>query len=110
MEIPKEAIEKAIEGGYLGGASFAKYRESSQRIIYEEEDYALPKLTKTIPEIALDPDFWSSLGKSLGWTVCDVQGCIQGKCDHGWMYYAKSFYDLILTGGDTKSFWQELLQ
>ncbi len=29
--------------------------------------------------------------------------------NRGWKYYAQCFFDLLLTGGDTEKFWQELV-
>ena len=60
-------------------------------------------------QIALDPSFWQSLGKTLGWEKC-AEGC-EGDCKVGvWKKKARRFYDLILTGGDTEKFWDELLK
>lgn len=54
--------------------------------------------------MALDPLFWSSLGKALGWAKNGrINGC------YIWEYNAKMFYDLILNGGDTDAYWNELL-
>ena len=111
--IPKEAIDKAFEGGW-------------------------PKIQKGVYKaywqtIALDPSFWQSLGKALGWEKKMVvrRGMVIGNFGwenpdknirfygeemgagmdymNPWVYYAHRFYDLILTGADTESFWKELL-
>ena len=115
--IPIEAIEKAIEGGWSGVG-----------VIYEVMDWGIVNLgteqEMSWAEIALDPSFWQSLGKALGW---DGEVKIRAHKDKSrkrhwendyyddWRvltraeYHAHRFYDLILTGGDTKAFWQHLL-
>lgn len=106
--IPKEIIEKAIEGGW--------------RPTY----LALPHLHNIHCdyEIALDRTFWIALGKVLGWSFqcedCGAKGsdldefyCT--KCQKivrlkgDWFVFAHRFYDLILTGQNTDEFWQSLL-
>jgi len=97
--IPREAIERAIEGGWKwtqGGNTdltswvFDKYEGAQWQ------------------EIALDATFWQALGKALEWGV--------DKRDEGGVYkpsyraYAEVFYDLILTKGDTEAFWRDLLK
>jgi hypothetical protein len=95
MNIPKEAIEKAIEGGW------SNYRK-------EEVDRGGYK-------IALDPSFWQALGKGRWYTKSGA--ALHGKifvnihdepCDE-WEVKALEFLDLILTNGNTEKFWQELL-
>lgn len=128
MNIPKEVIEKAIEGGWQGG----DYWELSHRDVCNEyqivpndgTDAVYHGKLKTRSQcIALDPSFWQSLGSALGWAkeglgVC--VGCGRGnerdcRCDQDnpiddeWHYHAMRFYDLILTSGDTDAYWKELL-
>lgn len=116
--IPKEAIEKGIEGGWETYASY-----------WQTIDWQV---------IALDPSFWQALGKALGWLAkylqtecpkchhdvkylnpgnfCPECGSVTVSVEHWRQYtrstftdYAHRFYDLILTGGDTEAFWNELL-
>lgn len=90
MNIPREAIEKAIEGGWNpSGSATISMQEAIERLRYEE--------------IALDPTFWQALGKSLGWA---------GGNETAEMFAATQlhkFVDLILQGKSTEAFWQELL-
>lgn len=110
--IPKNAIEKAWEGGWPKGVN-------GNGLI----DY---------PQIALDPTFWQVLGKSLGWDRKMVvrRGMVIGNFGwespdknirfygeemgagmdymNPWVYHAHRFYDLILQGKDTAEFWREL--
>lgn len=77
----------------------------------------------------LDPLFWQALGKELGLglvkehcshyypysqkncTVCKTKldSRHNKKAGDDWRRTALRFYDLILTGGNTEKFWQELL-
>lgn len=58
-------------------------------------------------ELIIDPTFWQALikGKKNNWLEPD--GRLSKK---KWMWAARKFYDLILTGGDTTKFWEELLK
>lgn len=90
--IPKQAIEKAIEGGW-------------QHEIKDFAEYALATFNPSgirWQVIALDKTFWQALGKALGW-VPDYA------LEAGWGHYAHMFYRLIHTGGDTEKFWADLL-
>lgn len=128
MNIPKEAIEKAIAGGWKPKwdvFDFGKYH-----IFYR---YADEEFEITHEEIALDPSFWIALGKALGWEKKMVvrRGMVIGNFGwenpdknirfygeemgagmdymNPWIYYAHRFYNLVLTGCDTKAFWADLL-
>ena len=99
MNIPKEAIEKAIEGGWKPNA--------------HNEGIDWRGVIQPWQATACDPSFWQSLGKALGWTE-RIDGGL--KYENGFykklpveQWYAHKFYDLILTGGDTEVFWKELL-
>lgn len=91
--IPKRAIELSIEGGY--------------EIAY---NMSQTKGTMRQNEIALDPEFWSALGKSLGWDEEVTSSNFKIDSMSGWEHYALWFTHLILTGGNTESFWAELLR
>lgn len=104
--IPKSIILKAIEGGW---------RKDEQPNIEVNNDGLWVEFrgggdTRTLHEsdIALDPFFWRALGKVLEWRIV---GPTKKDNDHNpeWYYQALEFYDLILTGGDTKKFWEEIL-
>jgi hypothetical protein len=81
MQIPREAVEKAIEGGWKPDVN--DLFQSSER------------QTK----IALDPSFWQALGKALGWGETEVYSW-DGKptLTMYWRLKADRFYDLILKG------------
>lgn len=94
--IPKLIIEKAILGGW--------HKEEKPRISENNDglwvEFDVGDDTRTLHEsdIALDPLFWSALGKSCGWTR-----------EYQWRINAEKFYRVILSDGDTAAFWEEIL-
>jgi hypothetical protein len=91
--IPKQAIEKAIEGGWL---------EANQPWLQQH-------LMSDSYHIALDPSFWQALGKALG-KENHMEALAHDWDVPWWRGQALNFYDLILTGDDTEKFWADLLQ
>lgn len=122
--IPKKAIEKAIAGGWkVGHGAFVKCKNPTETL--EMFNFCYPTQESIDQhrhyfEYSLDKTFWQALGKSCGWKL---QGIDCPVCDNypnqhslnadfniaGWLYNAHRFYDLILTGGDTEKFWEEIL-
>lgn len=113
ITILAEVVKKALQGGWS-----PKYGHHED-LVDDNGEWIGVENSRVISyaEIALDPLFWYALGKTLGWSeyaVCDTHGA---KCEVGctaavekeFLYHAHRFYDLILTGGDTTEFWQELL-
>lgn len=108
MNIPKEAIEKAIEGGWNPVGSNALS-------VYEAVDPLRPQ------EIALDPTFWQALGKNLGydadstkiWNSTWVRQSFKTEkqlvLSDDWQNMALDFHDLILQEKDPTAFWDEIL-
>lgn len=94
MQIPKNVIEKAIEGGWEPSA----YELGSTALLRDFEWQIF----------ALDPTFWQCLGKSLDWRTIKHSDLI-GHETVQWNNYAHHFYDLILQGKPTEEFWQSLL-
>lgn len=94
--IPEKAIKLAADAGWDGAMSWPWQR------------------------IALDPSFFQALGKALGWDESDAQKYEMYKMSGGagnmpvgiymWHKNAIRFYDLILTGGSTDEFWDDLLK
>lgn len=118
--IPKEAIEKAIEGGWEAfghcsptcpePATFEVSVDGIYVIFHEDNsvvEHAIDNVGYPAERIVLDASFWKSLGKALGWEELTEQGNPSGT---GWYYRASAFLDLVLTGGDTDAFWKELLK
>lgn len=94
MNIPKEAIAKAKEGGW------DDYETMNGFVVSADEE----------PNIAaLDPLFWQALGKSLGWPKHEPTKDSSSVGITEWHHFAMSFYNLILTNGDTDKFWTDLL-
>lgn len=146
--IPAHIIEKAIEGGWKcqtlleeEGLGTPRWDIEAPNILVVRRvrigfggDPSPVKFEISLAEIALDPLFWQSLGKALGWNIEIHDGCCtvcgepmpegetmfnfhgySGNCpkpplkSREWNKEAHRFYDLILTGGDTEKFWEELL-
>lgn len=62
--------------------------------------------------VVLNPLFWQALGKARA--LCQSHPRAIDRCDFcisnkGWQEIALSYFDLILTGGDTEKFWKALL-
>lgn len=107
--IPKEAIVKAIEGGYgavrFNGAEIKFYHKAAGHM---EQPY----LAFVYHYIALDPSFWQSLGKALDWYLpVFVMGRFSPNNSMwpNWLEKAQEFHTTVLTGGDTTKYWIELL-
>lgn len=98
MNIPKEAITKAIEGGWEP----RKYDLGADCEFNEWMHFAL------------DPTFWQCLGKALGWYTPVFNDKHRFSHNHSiypnWLEVALDFQELILTGGDAKAYWDELLK
>lgn len=142
MNIPKEIIELAVQGGWEHPA----LRENSEWKINRglliikspapTEKFPLRKHRQmlALTTLALYPDFWQALGKTLGhgeapfnrrvvWDdltcrkgcqwIYDGEGCSDdlspGTRLPIWQFHAHRFYNLILTKQDTAPFWQEII-
>lgn len=99
MTIPNKIIELAVDGGY-------QLMVSGSGVNYGN--------------MILDPLFWKSLGKQLGWlryTRNDGDSAsnpsIEDMPNQGWkeshLHHAHQLFNLLLTGGDTDVFWRDLL-
>ncbi len=82
--IPKQAIKKAIEGGWN-----PSYRERT------DAHYTV-----------LMPTFWQALGKASGWQKSLTFFAVDIP---SWEAQALRFHRLILTGGDLDAYWKEVL-
>jgi hypothetical protein len=90
--IPKEVIEKAMEGGWL------------------ERDRPISPMPPDVLQsmidwesTALDPKFWEGLGKALGQSGEDPEGRPRV------FRRADDFFHLVVSGDDTGRFWKALL-
>lgn len=81
-----EALKIAIEkGGYDSDVHWATN---------------LPEYAKS--QFIVDPDFWKAIAKAKGFTY----GLDTGQ----WAIFAHDYLDVVLTNGDTKEFWKDLLK
>ncbi len=109
MLIPREALHKAVQGGWKTykdfqfGDALQGPRQSVMLIGKGTKGTA----TKSVRQegVALDAGFWQGLGESLGWSNRDV-----GRGYSGWADNAHKFYDLMLTGQPTDRFWEKILK
>lgn len=115
MTIPKEIIEKAIEGGFKVKTFYKglSHKEGTAPSATNDTDSRSETLYM-IDSIALDPLFWQALGKALGWEQWLPTGFHDKYEDDieelGWKVQAMRFYDLILTGQPTEEFFATLLK
>lgn len=112
----KEIIEKAIEGGWGGGLKSDVIIE-----IFDETKtvgFHYPGKTHgvemSIYDLLLQPLFWQSLGKALGWNeldmfcACDV--CYADTCEmQGWLVKMHRFIDHTAKGKDPEEFFKDLI-
>jgi len=117
-----KAIKLAIEkGGYVKGGwdSGIKWNPKFGENGIKSWNGSLPVYI-AYAEIILDPEFWQSLGKALGWEEDEVVPYDLSKLDKfewiirfhrlpRWRFNAQRYFDLVLTGGDTEKFWNNLL-
>ncbi len=103
-----EAIKLAIEkGGYLKGPYWWPIpKPNGIELRGDDQD----KDFRTIEQIILDPVFWQDLGKVLDLdnTARVVSRGNTRYLTIGWVDFARHYFDLVLTGGDTEKFWKEL--
>lgn len=90
----KEAIQKAIEGGW-----------DKKRALFNPNDasYSMEKMY-------CDPLFWVALGKSLGWRTGleadEWGGVVSGE----WQYRWHAFIDHLAEGKSAEDFFKELIK
>lgn len=116
MIIPKEIIEKTIEGGWLPlvGVELAEWKWRPEigkyRFIVRgdpsEEWWHVDLHPK---EIALDPIFCQALWSQLTHDETGFYALPDKQKEIGFAM-AHRLYDLILTNGDTDKFWADLLK
>ena len=148
----QQAVEKAIEGGYMKAKDYFGYIPS----VFKEVHYNKPEklhqghnffertsgsfhfgsakkysFSISVNEIFLDPLFWQSLGKAMGWDrkmvvrrgmvignfMCEDKGQIRFEgpemgCGmdylNPWVYYWHRFIDHLAEGKDAESFFEAI--
>lgn len=111
MDGIKTAIQKAIEGGYLSDKNYGDIGNGVW--IYYPQSEA-PDYYMGWKDIILDPLFWQSLGKALGWDYGDFQplkNMHQMNVWEGeqWLYEWHRFIDWIAEGKSSDDFFRDLL-
>jgi len=94
----KEAIQKAIDGGY----------DKSKRLNNLG-------VLKSPSDMFIDPFFWQSLGKALGWEKSEAEksfGRFNGENGYIqiWLSYMHDFIDHIADEKDVDEFFKKLLK
>lgn len=123
----KEAIQKAIEGGWNEG--YSVYHHGTMGDVLLVREVSLKVLIES--EIREDPDFWESLGKGLGWKefICPDFRCqhqydldenhhgsiVCSECGHHgardpWVHYWHRLIGHLSEGRDAESFFINLLK
>jgi len=109
MLIPREALDKAVQGGWrtYKDFQFANAMHGPRQFVMLIGKGINGAVTKRVWEegVALDAGFWQGLGAALGWSNRDVGGGYSGWADN-----AHKFYDLMLTGQPTDQFWKKTLR
>lgn len=120
----KQAIEKAIDGGYDYGELFDTLVTPHKRIVGDDgglillEDDGIVIGTLDKEKYLLSPEFWMSLGKAMGW--CEYAVCIHdGKMNcfeknhwagymGEWKWKWHRFVDALSEGKSPEDFFNEL--
>jgi len=107
-----ETIKKAIEGGYKLPEKYIVNKDTIEIKLWNGGDD-----TEWTPKnIYLDPLFWQSLGKSLGWDkkakkgyvrFCDIKD-ESGNTQFYWNYMWHRFIDSLASGKSIEEFFNEL--
>jgi len=104
--IPKKAVVLALKNGWEPEiAEFALYAVENGN----EEDVQWQR-------IGFDPVFWQALGRALGWPLDVFDAMDEYARDRGkksgerhWLLTPHSFLEVVLLGGNTEEFWQQVL-
>src|SRR5437660_12131987 len=115
----QEALNKATEGGYhiYGSDGMDTHYEgaNSEYSVWTRKDNESSFIVPT-EETFLDPQFWQSLGRTLGWSeACDlsitcVHGAEEGQRCRGsyWMYQWHCFIQALADGNTPEVFFENL--
>ena len=109
--IPKQAIEKAIEGKF----DWRDLLGVREELSLQEDHFGM--MQRDWWRLSLTPSFWQALAKALELSEEHFTSCAiwkTGECDCSakdeWKEKAKEFYDLILERKGTTAFWEEILK
>ena len=129
----QQAIEKAIEGGYMKAKDYFGYIPSVVKEVHYNKPEKLHQghnffertsgsfhfgsakkysFSISVNEIFLDPLFWQSLGKAMGWeneSECPL-ACCGGICPIDipmWQSQWHLFIDKLANGGTAEQFFNQ---
>lgn len=117
MTYTEQAIQKAIEGGWKpkhsGFKNCINIVEVLETFKVFYPDIESIKQSGHSHEYFLNPLFWQSMGKSLGWKNRHTfyNNFLSGKeCDDPWRLEMHRFIDHLASGEDVESFFKEILK
>jgi len=102
----KEISKIAIEGGYLKEWLEGDEEKIRRYLI----GWDIQGNEGNMMMCVLDPLFWQSLGRSLGWRDEEFDIYDSGKPFQEWKEQWHSFIDHLADGKDAESFFEELLK
>jgi hypothetical protein len=110
-----EAIKIAIQNGWT---TFKGHKIDSVRFIYsgdkrladvvEEHEGGASSTTFSYDEFFLDPLFWQSLGKGLGWETSENNELGSENGFEEWKFRWHCFIDALAEGRTVEAFFREL--
>ena len=121
----QQAVEKAIEGGYMKAKDYFGYIPSVVKEVHYNKPEKLHQghnffertsgsfhfgsakkysFSISVNEIFLEPLFWQSLGKAMGWRQDEDQWGERAECVIHW----HRFIDHLAEGKDAESFFEGL--
>lgn len=104
-----EVIKMAMKGGYRNPLPTVKPIKKGLEM--QEFLLNLEMQECFFPLIAQDPLFWQALGKALEWSeVTFTDDKKDTYLPNSWIAHATDYFKLVLTGGDTEKFWNNLLR
>jgi len=95
----EQAIKKAIESGYKNKGNYG-FVDGTGKLEYDDG-------------IFLDPTFWQSLGKALGWgyivvcPVCDESDYEKTRNVEEWLYHWHKFIDYLAEGKNPQDYFKD---
>ncbi len=104
----KEAIKKAIQGGFKPHWSLHEDTIEKTIEMLEGKDEIYSDYFGTIkqaPKPLLDPLFWQSLGKALNWKIDKSRVGL-----HEWKIRWHEFTEHLINGGEAEKFFNQLLK
>lgn len=106
----KEAINKAIEGGYAKYMPFYSREDDRARPNVFRERNPIFERELSDAEVTSEPIFWQALGKQQGWPTGkeNIPGFIYEKLN--WLGRWHSFIDHLAEGGSVDKFFEDLLK